>query len=363
MGQFMPCFSPIQGFEKAGMTENGKFGFTHNPKNARRLNGVCVSRIVPCRKCEGCRHDFARHKMTQICHEASMYFNGVSFENSFITLTYNDDNIPAYGALDYFSDWRNFLKRLRVELSPKKIRFFMIGEYGEKNLRPHYHAIIFGHDFPDRQYLDVRHGNILYRSPLLEKCWSVSREDKTHRVKGSSMGYSSLGEVTPASAAYCARYSMKKVIGFDPKSLHREFDPITGVVTIGKYERLHSETGDLIVVPGERHLASNGGGKSGMGGLGKRWFDKYALTDIYVEKDEGVWKDSTHLSNGMLVRPTPYYDKLLDRVRPDLLEAVKQSRQDYRSEHADNFTSERLEAKRKIFLFKTRNLKRELGSG
>jgi hypothetical protein len=159
----MVCFAPKQGFEKRGLTVNGKYGFTYDPKLARRINGVCVPRIVSCRTCDGCRHDNARENMTKICHEASLYFNGIGFENSFVTLTYNDANIPLYGGLDYFGDWTNFLKRLRLEIAPKRIRYFMIGEYGDLNLRPHYHCILFGYDFPDKEYLSTSFGNILYR--------------------------------------------------------------------------------------------------------------------------------------------------------------------------------------------------------
>lgn len=64
-------------------------------------------------------------------------------ENSFLTLTYDDDNLPPGGSLDY-SHTRNWLKSFRQEIYPLRIRYFLVGEYGELSLRPHYHAALFG---------------------------------------------------------------------------------------------------------------------------------------------------------------------------------------------------------------------------
>jgi hypothetical protein len=41
------------------------------------------------------------------------------------------------------------MKRLRKKYSHKKLSFYHCGEYGEKQGRPHYHAIIFNHQFSD----------------------------------------------------------------------------------------------------------------------------------------------------------------------------------------------------------------------
>lgn len=87
------------------------------------------------------------------------------------------------------------MKRLRRRLAPAKIRFYLVSEYGEKNDRPHYHAIIFGHDFskdPGAQL--VKRG--LYTSPLLEAAWGL--------------GHVSSGEVTDASIRYVCNYVLEK---------------------------------------------------------------------------------------------------------------------------------------------------------
>ena len=82
----------------------------------------------------------------RIMHEASNY--GLS--NSFITLTYNDNNLPHDLSLNH-SHFQKFFKRLRKSLPFKTVRYYMCGEYGDEFKRPHYHACIFNHDFPDRE--------------------------------------------------------------------------------------------------------------------------------------------------------------------------------------------------------------------
>lgn len=110
--------------------------------------------------------------------------------SSFVTLTYATDP----GSVNK-PDCQNFMKRLRFNLQHKKIRFYMVSEYGEKTGRAHYHAVIFGHDFScdPGSYL-VRRG--LYASPLLDKSWGL--------------GHASSGTVTEASIRYVTNYIIGK---------------------------------------------------------------------------------------------------------------------------------------------------------
>ena len=82
-------------------------------------------------------------------HEASLHER-----NCFLTLTFDDLHLPASGSVNV-RDVQLFLKRFRKALTYRnmKIRFFACGEYGDKNLRPHYHLIIFGYDFADDRCL------------------------------------------------------------------------------------------------------------------------------------------------------------------------------------------------------------------
>lgn len=359
----MTCFSPNQGYETSLLTVNGLRGFTYSRRHARYSLGKPVLRTVPCRKCEGCRFDYSREWAVKIMFEAQMTNELVGQNCSFITLTYNDDFIPLYGDLDYFGDWTKFLKRFRKAIEPRKVRFYLIGEYGDLNLRPHYHAIIFGFDFPDKFEHIARGDNVIYRSKFLESLWTVPRGQPG---AGLSLGYSSIGDVSFASAAYVARYSMKKKIGAQTDGFE-EYITDEGLVMLRpkptqRYVRYDQETGDRIIVNCERALMSNGGG-SGTGGIGKSWFDKYNH-DMYRKIDVSPFQplliDSYNHPNGNVIRPPKYFDKLLDRVNPEMLESIKQSRQDHMNKHAHMFTPDLLRQRRECLLAKLKLLKRSI---
>ena len=176
----MPCFHPLQAWK----TEDGiKF---YNPyKDNRHHKGI----QIPCRQCTGCRSEYSRQWAMRILHESSLYTN-----NIFITLTYDAEHLPEYGTLvkKHFQD---FMKRLRKKYNKKKIRYYQCGEYGEKFGRPHYHAIIFNHTFPDMKRVPGKHKD-LYTSEILKKIWKK--------------GHVSIGTVNFETAAYVANYVQKK---------------------------------------------------------------------------------------------------------------------------------------------------------
>ena len=102
----------------------------------------------------------------------------------------------------------------------------MCGEYGENFGRPHFHAIIFGYDFPDKKYHTNSGDYKLYRSTELENLWTDPEGQKlppTISIKDpkgldspqnpQSYGFSSIGECNFDTSAYVARYLMKKVGG------------------------------------------------------------------------------------------------------------------------------------------------------
>lgn len=178
----MPCYSPLPAF-KGPVKENGKISILWKaPEGTEKLD-------LPCGKCVGCRLNRSRQWAIRCMHEASLYD-----KNCFITLTYDDEHLPKNRGLDV-SHFQNFMKRLRKEYG-QGIRFFHAGEYGSKTRRPHYHALLFNHDFVDKSLIAVRNDHRLYVSPSLQRLWPF--------------GYSSVGDVTFESAAYVARYSLKK---------------------------------------------------------------------------------------------------------------------------------------------------------
>jgi len=208
-------------------------------------------------------------------HEAKLHER-----SCFLTLTYADENLPAGGSLHY-PDFQKFLKRVRRALG--KVRFYMCGEYGDALDRPHYHCLLFGVDFSEDRYVWKRkHYGALYRSPLLERLWSL--------------GHSEIGQVNFDSAAYVARYVMKK---------------ITGDLAPEHYKRVDQETGEVfMLVPEFTHMSLKPG-------IGAGFFHKFA-SDIYP--------GDFVVSRAKKVKPPRYYDVLLDRVNPDLSADVKDRR-------------------------------------
>lgn len=161
---------------------------------------------VPCGKCYACLMRKRRDMSVRLSHEASCHE-----ASCFVTLTYNDDNIPVGNDGHYTlvpADVQKFVKRLRrhLEYVPKRgdrrdhvnhpIRYFAVGEYGGKTHRPHYHLLIFGWSPSDKSFL-FRRGKIdTFRSAQIEKLWKF--------------GFATVQDVGAGCARYCSRYCTKK---------------------------------------------------------------------------------------------------------------------------------------------------------
>lgn len=99
---------------------------------------------VPCGKCYACLSRRRDSWSFRIGQELK-----VSSAAHFITLTYDDDHLPRSDGdipIVLRSDVQLFMKRLRKSISPYKIRYFLVAEYGTLTYRPHYHLILF--NFP-----------------------------------------------------------------------------------------------------------------------------------------------------------------------------------------------------------------------
>lgn len=190
----MPCYSPKKAYFSRTPNENNKFTLTFS---AKKCNKELSPIQIPCRKCIGCRIDYSLSWATRMVLESKSHQ-----ENCFITLTYNNENLPKNMSL-IKKDVQLFIKRLRKTLNSKKILYYGVGEYGENTKRPHYHLCIFGHNFTDTDDTPVAKnshaGTKVYKSKSLEKIWGK--------------GHTSVGEFNEKTAAYCARYVTKKIYG------------------------------------------------------------------------------------------------------------------------------------------------------
>lgn len=93
-----------------------------------------------CGQCLPCRINRARLWTTRLMLEA-----GGHRSNLFVTLTYSPEHLPPGGEV-VPRHLALFLKKLRKDLTPVQVRFFGVGEYGDRTFRPHYHCILFGVD-------------------------------------------------------------------------------------------------------------------------------------------------------------------------------------------------------------------------
>lgn len=191
----MRCLSPRPvGFLADGKTISWKPNHFSNEYAGFKL---------PCGKCIECRLEYARQWAVRCVHEAQIHP-----ENVFLTLTYNEENLPKKLEYKHFQD---FMKRLRKAYGDN-INYFVTGEYGEKTKRPHWHAIIFNWSPKDLQYFrSNERGDKIYKSANLDKLWQK--------------GHTEVGSVTFESAGYVARYASKKLVHGNDKD--HDFHPIS----------------------------------------------------------------------------------------------------------------------------------------
>lgn len=129
--------------------------------------------------------------------------------NSFWTLTYDDENLPhTENGLPTLvpNHLRDFLKRLRFDYYPEKLRYFNVGEYGEHTERPHYHLALFNYPACERGHTQPNRRGY---------CCSIC--DRVGGIWGSGLVYS--GQLEAASAAYIAGYVTKKLTSKEDERL------------------------------------------------------------------------------------------------------------------------------------------------
>jgi len=212
--------------------------------------------------------------------------------NCFVTLTYSDEFLPADGSLRK-RDTQLFMKRLRKHcndhLGGHKLRFLLCGEYGDSTHRPHYHALLFGMDFPDKKkHSTNKRGNPLYVSETLDKLWGL--------------GHCYIGALTKESAGYTCRYALKKVNGDRAEDHYKGREP------------------EFIVM-------------SRKPGIGAGWFDKFG---------EQVYRRDRVVVKGAERVPPPFYDRILKKRDPERLAEVKKERQKLFGIKRENSTPDRL---------------------
>jgi hypothetical protein len=311
----MPCYKPIDAYVAKGKTENGKKIIVFK----RPLETYMQDIQLPCGQCIGCRLNRSIMWATRCMHEAQLYE-----DNCFITLTYDEEHLPNDHSLDHYN-FQKFIKRLRKEISPHKVRYFMCGEYGEDSWRPHFHAIIFNYAFPDKiKYSQGDSENPYYISEQLYRLWPY--------------GFHLIGDCTFDTAAYVARYCVKKITGEDAEAHYNriltDWNEITGEITTMQEVNLQPEYARMSTNPG----------------IGKEWFNQFK-SDLYPS-------DYIITNNLKKVSIPHYYDKLLEKENEFLLKRQKQKRVIAAQLHSQNNTIERLRAREHCKKESIKSLKR-----
>lgn len=281
-GYKMACYYPLVAMRDSEENENGKRPIriikSSTELNERYLKEAIKAKrltLIPCGRCIGCKLEKARQWAVRCVHESQMHD-----ENCFITLTFNNENLPKNGSVDK-RDLQLFFKRLRKFLKTDRVRYFASGEYGDKTGRPHYHICLFGYDFKDKELIYSNQTSEfapsadykLYTSKTLERVWQ-------------NKGFVTIGSLTFESAGYVARYCLKKITGKKQKSHYNGREP-------------------------EFALMSRNNG------IGFSWFEKYK-TDVYP-------KDFFTI-NGCKQKPVRYYDYLLETKDGELFVKIKDER-------------------------------------
>lgn len=291
----MACFHPINGYVK----RSG--GFTTNKGQA--YGDLKLS--IACGRCTGCRIDKSTAWAVRCVHEAQMHK-----KNCFITLTYDPANLPHPPSLNT-REIQLFMSRLRRHYHPKKIRFFASGEYGHKDNteRPHYHLLLFGHDFDDkvlcREGQNQANG---YHSETLDKIWGKGRTETSN--------------LTFNSAGYVARYALKKINGDMAE----------------KYYQRTDEYGEIYDLLPEFALMSR------MPGIGYSWLEKYA-SDIFP---------CDHVIIDGKKKPVPsYYFRMLEESGAQSTHRkIQLKRRGNLRHHKDDNTPARLKVREKCLKLK-----------
>ena len=264
---------------------------------------------VACGQCLGCRLDRSRMWAMRIVHEASLYD-----DNCFVTLTYDPEHLPPGGSL-VKQDFQKFMKRLRKRFPSRKIRYYHCGEYGDQLDRPHYHACLFNLCFDDLEFFSENNGCSLFTSKTLQELWPY--------------GFSTIGDLTFESAAYTARYCLKKV---------------TGSLSHDHYLRC-DEYGVAYWLEPEYTTMSR------RPGIGKDWYETYK-SDVFPSDEVPV------PGSGVYKKVPRYYETILASEDPEMHEEIKRLRKVFRDTHGDDYRPERLMAKYKVKRAQVGQLKR-----
>ena len=116
----MPCYHPISGYRSRHLNKSGKRSIVFDKKNGY----IDMPITVKCGQCIGCRLEYSRQWAIRCLHEAQLHE-----DNCFITLTYDDENLPHNGSLTkpHFQD--RLLTREKIAQAKQKRKQRQLEDY------------------------------------------------------------------------------------------------------------------------------------------------------------------------------------------------------------------------------------------
>lgn len=296
----MGCYHPIAMYWKIGRyTADGKKELTmkspilYKTKWGELLPDPTWEKIdIPCGKCIGCRLEYSRQWAQRIQKEASLYS-----QNWFLTLTYDPEHLPWIDSLntetgEYIlgnplvpKHMTKFMKDLRRywehHFKHYGIRFYLAGEYGDKYERPHYHICLMNFPIQEEMLEFYKHnelGDSIFKCEIIEKIWGK--------------GQIAIGSLTWQSAAYVARYIIKKQKGPSSEAWYHSKGQIP------EFTRMSRRPG-----------------------IARDWYEThkeeiYKNDEVFVPKRGGAIR----------LKPASYFDRLYDLEQPEQMRKIKEKR-------------------------------------
>lgn len=256
-------------------TDKGKRQYKITGNALEKPDHFGLTLTIPCGQCLECRMQYARQWadrcMLELQSHESSYFLTLTYDNEFVHWTDDGKHMSLCK-----KDLQDFHKRLRSRID-YPIRYYASGEYGDHTKRPHYHDIVFGLKLDDlKVYSRTEQGNTLYTSEFMNDVWSF--------------GQVMIGDVTWESCAYTARYVTKKHKGLD------------------------SSVYDAFGIEPEFVLMSR------KPGIGRAYYDQhldmFEYGEVYIKTKNG----------GIKVKPSRYFERLLEIDNPELLDSYKEQK-------------------------------------
>ena len=304
--------------------------FKKSKKNPRTAFKGRYRRVqeIPCGQCIECRLNYSREWATRCMLELKYWKPETCW---FLTLTYDDEHLRFHETVNtdtgeietgqslYLKDMQDFWKRVRKHYKVQGMKYITAGEYGGQTMRPHYHAIVYGLplNISNMKRIGLNsQGDAYFQNEELSKIWGK--------------GFVTIGKVTWQSAAYVARYSLKKAKGSSPEML-----------------RAMGKTPEFVTMSQ---------------GIGKKYFE---------ENKEQIYKSDTvpvlNTKTGQLVKPPKSYDRLLKEVDEELYNSIKKEREESREvqeeliqKQTDLTPEQRRKQKEEIIKKEFKDIRREM---